>query len=125
GLEHALRPDHDLRELEPVVRKRGEQLGVEGARPIVPGPALAGRDDLVDAIRGERRDQAVDVPAVLGDRVPGPQALGRPQLVRAEAPGEPRADRGIAGWAAHPAIVAGRGLSGCGRSARTARSPRW
>src|SRR3954452_10033676 len=42
GLEHALRADDDLGQREAVVRKRGEQLGVERPCAGVPLPLLAG-----------------------------------------------------------------------------------
>ena len=62
-LERALRPDDDLGQGERVVRERREQLRVEGPGAVVALPALAGRDDLVDAVRRQRRDQPVDVAA--------------------------------------------------------------
>src|SRR5439155_13619518 len=52
--EDALRPDDDLRQGEPVVRKRTEQLRVERAGADVALPALAGRDELVGTVRRER-----------------------------------------------------------------------
>ena len=50
-LERALRPDDDLGQREGVVREGREQLRVEGPRARVALPALARRDDLVDAVR--------------------------------------------------------------------------
>jgi hypothetical protein len=56
-------------------------------------PALTGRDELVDAVGRERRDEAVDVAAVLGDRVTDPEALDPAELGRVEGPPEASADR--------------------------------
>ena len=42
---------------------------VEPRGALVPLPAVAGLDELVDAVRGERRDQPGQVARVLGDRV--------------------------------------------------------
>src|SRR4029079_5384612 len=86
-LEHALRTDDDLGECEAIVREGREQLRVEGAGAGVTLPALAGRHELVDAIRGEGRDQAVDVAGILRDRMADPQFLDRAQLVRVEPAG--------------------------------------
>src|SRR4029079_15968586 len=66
---------------------------------VVPLPALAGRDDLVDAVRGEGRDEAGDVPAVLGDRMADPESLDRAQLFGLERAAESMLDR------LHPGIV--------------------
>ena len=70
-------------------------------------PALAGRDDLVDAIGRERGDEAVDVPAVLGDRVADPQALDLPELGGVERPCQPGLDRLLA----HGAILPRRTIA--------------
>src|SRR3954464_8371472 len=92
-LERALRPDDDLGQCERIVGKRPEQLLVEGPSSIPALPALAGRDDLIDAVLGERRDEPVDVTRVLGDGVTDPQSLDAPQLGRVEPPGQPASDR--------------------------------
>ena len=92
-LEHALRAHDDLGQREPVVRERGEQLGVEPPGPFVARPALAGRDDLVDAIGRERRDEPFDVAPILGDGVAHPEPLDPPQFRRVEPAAEPRLDR--------------------------------
>ncbi len=91
-LEHSLRPHDDLSEGERVVGERREQLAVERAGPGVALPALAGRDDLVDAVRGQGRDEPIDVAPVLGDRVADPEALDPAELRRVERPAEPILD---------------------------------
>src|SRR3954452_24759080 len=64
-LEDTLRPDHDLRQGERVVGERREELGVERSRPVVALPPLAGDRYLIDAVRRQRSDQAVDAAAIL------------------------------------------------------------
>src|SRR6185436_20466955 len=93
-LEDALRPDDDVAQREPVVRKGREQLRIEPPRAVVALPALARRDDLVDARRTQRREQPIDVAAVLGDRVADPEPLDPAQLGRVEPAAEPLLDRG-------------------------------
>src|SRR5512142_2195254 len=68
-LTYALRPDHDVGQVEPDIREGREQLGVEAACAVVALPAVAGLDELIDAVRRERGDQAVEVACVLGQRV--------------------------------------------------------
>ena len=89
-LEHALRPDHDVRQREPVVRKRREQLRVERAGALVALPAQPRPDDLVDALGREGRDQPVDVAPVLGDRVALPQPPDPPMRRGIGRPPQPR-----------------------------------
>ena len=60
-LAHPLRADHDVRKVEGDVRKGAQELGVEAPRAVVAFPAVAGRHDLVDAVGGEGRDQALDI----------------------------------------------------------------
>jgi hypothetical protein len=90
GLEHSLRPNDDVGQLEAVIRKGREKLGVEGARAVVPVPALAGRDQLVRAVRREGCYERVDVAGVLGDRVADPESLDLAQLGGVEPPREER-----------------------------------
>ena len=68
-LDDALGPDDDVGESEPVVGEGGEELTVELPGAGVTLPALARRDDLVDAVGGQGGDEPVDVAGVLGDRV--------------------------------------------------------
>src|SRR4051795_8531299 len=72
-LADALRADHDLGQGEVDVRKGGEQAVVELRRPGMAFPALFPGRDLVDAVLGEGRDQAGEVPVLLGDRVTLPE----------------------------------------------------
>ncbi len=92
-LEHALWPHHDLAQVERVVREGGEQVAIERSCTIVTLPDLGGRDDLVHAVRRERRDEPLDVAAVLGDRVADPEALDPAQLARVEPTRQPGPDR--------------------------------
>lgn len=92
-LDDALRPDHDVGQVEAVVRERREEGGVERTRPGVALPALAGRREQVDTVGSERRDEPVDVAAVLGDRVALPQAPDAPVDGGIGGPGEAFADR--------------------------------
>ena len=112
-LERALRPDDDLREGERVVREGPEQLRVERARAVVALPALTGRDDLVDAVGRERRDEPVDVAGVLGDRVADPQALDPAQFRRVERTSQTRS-----GW------TTGSLIRRAGRATRASGRPR-
>ena len=50
-----------------------EQAHVEARRPLVALPAVAGLDELVDAVLGERRDEAGKIAGVLCLRVPLPE----------------------------------------------------
>ena len=68
-LADALRPDHDVGQVEADVGERGQQLRVEPRRALVALPAVAGLDELVDAVGRERRDEPGQVARVLGDRV--------------------------------------------------------
>ena len=72
-LADALRADHDVGELKVDVGERAEQAAVEPSCPFVSVPDVLGADDLVDAVVGEGREEASDVPLVLGDRVPLPE----------------------------------------------------
>ncbi len=83
-LAYALRPDHDVGQLEAHVRKRAQERAVEGPRPVVPLPAVAGRHDLVHAVGRQRGDQPLQVPPVLGQRVRLPQIPHRGVLRAAE-----------------------------------------
>src|SRR5207342_3352671 len=57
-LADALRPDHDVGQLEVDVGEGAEQAQVEARRPFVALPSLARLDELVDAVLGQRRNQA-------------------------------------------------------------------
>src|SRR3954453_20153258 len=72
-LADALRADHDLGQGEVDVRKGGEQAVVELRRSGMAFPALFPGRDLVDAVLGERRDQAGEGAVLLGDRVTLPE----------------------------------------------------
>jgi hypothetical protein len=80
-LAHALRPDHDVVQVEVDVRERGEELGVEPRRPLVALPARAGARDRVDAVLRQRGQEARQVPVVLGDGVDLPELADRLVLV--------------------------------------------
>src|SRR4029079_17296424 len=119
-LEDALPPDDDLGQGERVVGEGREQLRVEPACAVVALPALAGDDDLVLAGRRQRRDQAVDVAPVLGDRVADPQTLDPAQLGGIEAATE----HGLDGRPVrHRATIprAGQSTNGGARTYRTRR----
>src|SRR5438067_996955 len=45
-LAHALRPDHDVGQVEPDVREGGEELGVEAAGALMTLPAMPGLNEL-------------------------------------------------------------------------------
>src|SRR2546423_456098 len=68
-LAHALRADHDVRQVEADVGERGQELGVEPRGALVALPAVARLNELVDAVGRERRDQPGQAARVLGDRV--------------------------------------------------------
>ena len=68
------------------VGKRGQELGVEPRRAVVPLPARAGARHLVDAVLGQRRDQPRQVAVVLGDRVPLPELADLLILGRVDRP---------------------------------------
>ena len=99
-LTDALRSDHDVRKREVDIRKSAEKLGVEVARPGVTLPTVAGRDDLVHTVGGQRGDQPIQIPIVFGDRVRFPEladslALGRikgsfEELSRIDASDQPQ-----------------------------------
>src|SRR2546425_3037984 len=72
-LDDALRTDHDVLEVEPHVRKRAEEAHIERARAGVAFPALAGGDDLVHAVLGQRGDETGKVASILGLRVIDPE----------------------------------------------------
>src|SRR5262245_2860295 len=71
--EHPLRADHDVLQVELHVGECPEERRVKRPRPVVALPALAGRDDLVDAVFAQRVDQPLQIASVLGDRVFDPQ----------------------------------------------------
>src|SRR3954464_4898631 len=81
-LEHALRPDDDVGQVEAVVREGREELGVEGPRPVVVRPAQVGPGDLVGTLGREGRHKPINVAPVLGDRVLLPEAPDLPELRR-------------------------------------------
>ena len=81
-LDDALRPDHDVLQLEQDVREGGQQLGVEGRGALVPVPGDVVGVDGVDAVLGERREQALDRAVVLGLRVLLPELADLVQLGR-------------------------------------------
>ena len=91
-LEHALRPDDDVRQRERVVGERREQLGVERTRAGVPFPAQPTADDLVHALGRERRDQAVDIAPILGDGMALPESPNRTMHDRVRGPTQSGAD---------------------------------
>src|SRR5439155_24522529 len=88
-----LRTDDDVLEVEPHVRKGVKEARIEGARAGVPFPALAGGDDLVDAVLGQRGDEAVEVAAILGLRVRDPKTPDLRVELRCDLPPETLADR--------------------------------
>ena len=63
------------------VGERGEELGVETGGPLVALPADARAGDRVDAVLGQRRDQAGQVAVVLRDRVHLPELADLGHLV--------------------------------------------
>src|SRR3989442_2533081 len=70
----ALRPDHDLLQLELNAGNGAEQLHVEPGRAGMPFPPRALlADDFVDAVRRQCRHEPGDIAAVLGDRVRLPE----------------------------------------------------
>ena len=72
-LAHALRADHDLRQRKADVRERRQQLAVEPRRAGMAVPAPLPGGNLVDAVVGERCDQARQVAVLLRDRVALPE----------------------------------------------------
>ena len=92
-LDHTLRADDDVLEVEPHVRKGAKEARIEGARAGVPFPALAGGDDLVDAVLGQRGDEPVEVAAILGLRVRDPETPNLRIELGRDVPRETLADR--------------------------------
>jgi hypothetical protein len=64
------------------VREGRQQLPVEAGRTFVAAPDVAALWELVDAVGGERGEQAFDIPLVLGDRVALPELADRVVLAR-------------------------------------------
>src|SRR6185312_16001820 len=83
---------------------------------------LPGRVEHVDAVRGERRDQPVDVAPVLGDRVALPQPADATVDLRAGRPREPLPDRASVEHA--QCSVAPVNVKASMRSAGTTQPPR-
>ena len=83
-LDHSLRPDDDVRQVEMDVREGREQAHVEPRRAFVPLPALRRADDLVHAVVGQRRQQAADVAVVLRDRMLLPELVDGLDLGRVD-----------------------------------------
>ena len=81
-LADALGADHDVGQLEVDVGEAAEQARVEARRALVSFPAVAGLDELVDAVSGQRREQPREVALVLGDRVALPELADRVVLLR-------------------------------------------
>src|SRR4051794_11229209 len=76
-LDDALRTDDDVLQVEVDVGKGAEEAGVEAAGAGVAFPALARGDDLVNAVFGERGNEAGEVAAVFGLGVVDPEAADR------------------------------------------------
>src|SRR5512132_1665084 len=72
-LAHALWPDHDVRQLEVDVRERAEQPAVEARRALMAVPYMLGSEDFIDAVLGQRRQEAGQITSVLGLRVKLPE----------------------------------------------------
>src|SRR5439155_24815444 len=72
-LDDALRADDNVLQVEPHVGKGVQEARVEGARTGVAFPALAGGDDLVHAVSGQRRDEARKVATVFRFRMIDPE----------------------------------------------------
>jgi hypothetical protein len=68
-LDDALRPDDDVLQLEDDVGERGQELRVEARGAVVPVPGDVVGVDRVDAVLGQRREQALDRAVVLRLRV--------------------------------------------------------
>ena len=64
-----MRADDDVGQREGVIRERLEQLAIERAGALVRSPALAGRDDLLDAVRCQGGDKCIDVATILGEEI--------------------------------------------------------
>jgi cobalt-zinc-cadmium efflux system protein len=82
--DDTLRPDDDVRQVEMDVREGREQARVEPRGALVPLPTLRRSDDLVDAVVGERGEQAADVAVVLGHRVLLPELVDGLDLRRVD-----------------------------------------
>ena len=87
-LADALRPDHDVGQLEVDVGERAEQASVEAGRAFVAVPDVLGADDLVDAVVRQRGQEAGDIPLVFGKRMALPEGPGGGVLVRIHWEGE-------------------------------------
>jgi cobalt-zinc-cadmium efflux system protein len=79
-LDDPLRADDDVGEVEMDVGKGGKEPGIEARRAFVSFPTLGRADDVVDAVVGQRGEQADDVAVVLGDRVLFPELVDRIDL---------------------------------------------
>src|SRR5438034_4818823 len=129
-LTDSLRADDDVRQVEVDVREGGEQLRVEARRAVVALPAVAGLDELVDAVVGQRRDQAREVAAVLGDRVLLPELANLLVLGRLGLAPDQFADVGqVASQNARTRSLKGPpsfcGLCAAGKTARCACRRSW
>ena len=91
-LADSLRADDDVGQLEVDVGKRGQEPGVEPGRALVALPPVRRACDLVDAVLGQRREEAGDVAVVLGDRVLLPELADRLDLGRVDLPFQQFAD---------------------------------
>src|SRR6266545_721314 len=92
-LDDALRPDHDVLQIELHVRECAQERHIEIAGAGMALPALAGRHDLIGAVVGERVDQALEVATILSARVLDPQSPNRLVLLGAGLPVQTFADR--------------------------------
>ena len=62
-----------VRQVELHVRERAEERRVGLARPVVARPPLAARDDFINAVRGQRGDEAIQVAVILSLGVVDPK----------------------------------------------------
>jgi cobalt-zinc-cadmium efflux system protein len=91
-LADALRADDDVGQLEVDVGKGGQEPRVEPGRPLVTLPPVRRACELVDAVVGQRRQEAGDVAVVLGDRVLLPELADCLDLGRVDLPFQQFAD---------------------------------
>jgi hypothetical protein len=93
-----------VRQVELDVGEGAQELGVEARGAFVAFPAVAGLDQLVDALLGQRRDQPGQVAFVLGDRVLLPERTDRVVLGRIDFPAE-QLDDGVVLRCSHAATI--------------------
>ena len=78
----------------------GEEFGVEAAGALVALPAVPGTHEVVDAVLGERVDQALEITSVLGLGMGDPQAADGPVLLRRHVHAQTLPDRDV-----HPGML--------------------